>query len=158
MTHTVTNRTAGPVYATVEGTSYEVLAGDSLDVDSPRLAMILGEYGLTVERKPLDKALADAYADPAVETLVSPWSEHGPGTDQRGRIVDEDAASAYVKATSGDTSKTTAQIAAASALGAVVVEPGDGETVSSTGEVTDADGTPAGEAPRTRKGRASTSS
>lgn len=133
-----TNPTRGPIYANgivgADGQmrNFEILPGDSVDVDE-RSAMILGEYGAIVERVPLDDALA-ANDDPRVEPVVSPFAHHGPGTTDRGNVIDEDAASGFSEAVSGDTSKTPAQVAGLATVGAVAAPAGqDAETVTSAG-------------------------
>ena len=83
-----TNNTGRPLYANVGGESYEILDGKSVDVDA-RTAMILGEYGATIDRDAVDAQLAKDSAEsakapgaePRVEPVVSPMSEHGPDSE-----------------------------------------------------------------------------
>lgn len=139
--HTVTNPTRSPIYAMgITGAdgkmrNFEIQSGDTVEADE-RSAMILGEYGGLVVREKLDEALLDNL-DPKVEPVVSPWSDHGPGTTERGHTVDDDAAEAFEKSVKGDTSKTARQAAGlASSTGAIAVptvELDGAETVSSGG-------------------------
>lgn len=141
--HTVTNPGRSPLYATgITGAdgqmrNFEIQPGDAVDVDE-RTAMILGEYGALVSRVELDEALVENL-DPKVEPVVSPWSDHGPGTTERGHTVDPKAADAFADATSGDTSKTTRQVAALATTGGPipVVPDASVETVSTGGTAGD---------------------
>lgn len=123
----VTNPGSGPLYATVNDTHYEILAGKS--VDAPEAdAMELAEYGAIVDRNALDEALA--------EVVFSPFAEHGPGTDDKGNVVDPEAAAAFAEAVQGDTSKTPGKVADLSVSGSSVAEPVS-ELVSSEAGVVD---------------------
>lgn len=102
-----------PLYATVDDTHFEILPGGSVDVDE-RTAMLLGEYGAIVDRAAVDEAL---------EEVFTPFSEHGPGTDDTGKLIDPDAQAAFIEATKGDTSKTPAKVADLSTGSGVYAEP-----------------------------------
>lgn len=101
-----------PLYATIDDTHYEIAAGASIDVDE-RTAMLLGEYGAIVNRAQIDEALPEVF---------TPFSEHGPGTDDTGRVIDQAAQDAFVEATGGDTSKTPGKVADLSTGSTVVAE------------------------------------
>lgn len=147
VTVTVKNPGLAPIYATEDGVSFEILPGGSIETDA-RTAMILGEYGAIVDRDAVDTALlaaegrldVDHVGSRDVETVFSPFAEHGPGVSPTGVVFDADAQARYSEAVQGDTSKTPGQVAALTSTEVAGVMPAAGVTVSSAGGVTDADG------------------